>query len=418
MKLLTVILCGLLAWTPAVTDADVVADWNGIMLTLIGDQPPPYQNRYAAITQLAVFEAVNAVTGDYEPYLGTITPAPGASARAAAASAAHGVLRHYFPDHADRLDASLAESLGGIPDGPARDGGIAVGEAAAAAMIRARADDGSEPPEEHLPDSDAPGVWQLTPDCPASGGLFAHWPHVRPFALRSGDQFRSDPPPKLTSGAYTWAYREVKAVGARESRERSQNRTDVVRMYALLSDAVLWNPIAVEIAAARRSSLADTARTLALLNMALSDGGVAVLDTKYHYDFWRPETAIVNAHADGNRKTHPDPSFEPFIPAPCFPSYPSGHATTSYAARAVLERSFGRGRHRVTVTSPALPGVVLKYTRLRQITADIDDARVYGGIHFRFDQQEGARQGTAIGAFIAEHSLRRKPAPPCDGAQR
>lgn len=416
MKHLLVVLCAVLAGP--VADADVIADWNAIMLTLIADQPPPHQNRYAAITQLAVFEAVNAVIGDYEPYLGTIAPAPGASARAAAASAAHRVLRNYFSERADLLDASLAESLAAIPNGPARDSGVAVGEAAAAAMIQARADDGSEPPEGHLPDSDAPGVWQLTPDCPASGGVFAHWPRVRPFALHRGDQFRSDPPPKLDSGAYTWAYREVKAVGGRDSRERSKSRTDVVRMYELLSDAVLWNPIAIQIAAERHSSAARTARTLALLNMALSDGGVAVLDTKYHYDFWRPETAIVNAHADGNRETHPDPSFEPFIPAPCFPSYPSGHATTSYAARVVLERSFGRGRHRVTVTSPALPDVVLKYTRLSQITADIDDARVYGGIHFRFDQEEGARQGTAIGAYIAEHSLRRKPTPPCDDARR
>lgn len=417
MKRLIAVLCAL-AWIPAAAAADVVADWNGIMLTLIGDQPPPHQNRFAAITQLAVFEAVNAVTGDYEPYLGTVAPAPGASAPAAAASASHAVLRHYFPDRADLLDASLAASLADIPDGPGRDHGIAVGEAAAAAMIQERADDGAEPPAEHLPDSDAPGVWQLTPDCPASGGLFAHWPDVEPFALRRADQFRSDPPPPLDSAAYTWAYREVKAVGGRDSRQRSKNRTDVVRMYALSSDALLWNPIAVEIAAAHGSSLARTARTLALLNMALSDGGVAVLDTKYHYDFWRPETAIVNAHADGNRKTHPDPSFEPFIPAPCFPSYPSGHATTSYAARAVLEASFGRRRHPITVTSPALPDMVLRYHRLSQITADIDDARVYGGIHFRFDQQEGARQGTAIGAYIAEHSLRRKPPPPCDRLRR
>ena len=148
--------------------------------------------------------------------------------------------------------------------------------------------------------------------------------------------------------------------------------------------------------------------------MALSDAGVAVMDTKYHYNFWRPETAIVGGGSDDNERTDPDPSFVPLIPAPCFPSYPSGHAATSYAAREVLEREFGMRGHRIVVSSPAVPDVVLRYQSLREITSDIDDARIYGGIHFRFDQDGGAEQGRGVGAYIYRHSLRPVRGCTCD----
>jgi hypothetical protein len=392
---------------PDARRTDAVLEWNEIMVELAQDQPPPNQNRFAAITQLAVFEAVNAVAGDHRSHLGPVNAVRGASAEAAAVSAAYRVVRSHFPDRAQFLDGRRTLSLARIPDGPAKDGGIALGEAAANATIAARANDGSEPPEFYLPGSRGPGEWQLTPDCPPMGGFFLHWRNVTPFALRRGDQFRSEPPPALTSGRYTWSYNEVKAVGARDSGERPPDRTNVVHVYAALSDAVLWNPIARQLAAASRSPLADNARTLALLNMALSDAGVAVMDTKYHYNFWRPETSIVAGAQDGNDRTEADASFGPLIAAPCFPSYPSGHATTSYAAREVLERTFGRQtEHTIVVATPAVPGVVLRYRKLAQITDDIDDARVYGGSHFRFDQQQGAEQGRLVGTYVFRHALR------------
>jgi len=346
------------------------------------------------------------VTGKYSSYLGTVPPVGRVSADAAAIGAAHGVLRHYFPDRAAALDAARATSLARIPDGPAKNGGIAIGETAAAYMIAARGNDGSEPPESHLPSSSKPGEWQLTPDCPPPGGFFLHWRNLKPFAIRRGDQFRSDPPPALTGGRYTKDYNEVKEVGRRDSTERPQDRTDVATLYAALSDAALWNPIARQMASARHHSLTQNARTLALLNMALSDGGVAVMDTKYHYNFWRPETAIVAGQTDGNERTEPDAAFVPLIVAPCFPSYPSGHATTSYAAREVLERTFGRRGHSITVSSPEVPDLTLKYSTLKAITFDIDDARIYSGIHFRFDQEAGAEQGRHVGAYVYRHSLR------------
>jgi hypothetical protein len=413
-------LCGLLLVSSAMARADAVLDWNEIMVAVVKDQPPPNQNRFAAVTHLAVFEAVNAVTAEHKPYLGSVTPTPGASADAAAVSAAHGVLRNYFPDQAAFLEAARVNSLAAIPDGPAKDDGIALGEAAAALLIAARANDGSEPPQSYLPTSSDPGEWQPTPDCPPSGGFFLHWRNVTPFAILRAGQFRSDPPPDLHSAAYTKSFKEVKEVGSLDSSERPKDRTDVARLYAVVGDAILWNPIARQLAAARRFSLSQNARMFALLNMALSDAGVAVLETKYHYNFWRPETAIAMAAADGNRRTDPDPSYAPLIPAPCFPSYPSGHATTSYAAREareVLERIFGRRGHSIVVSSPALPGIVLTYAKLAQITSDIDDARVYGGIHFRFDQEGGAEQGRLVGAYVYEHTLRPAQGCTCDGEE-
>ena len=403
-----------LLFGPSIAKADVVLDWNEIMVAVVNDQPPPFMNRFAAITQLAVFEAVNAVTGDHKSSPGSVTRPPRVSADAAAIAAAHGVLRHYFPDRAAFLDAARTRSLARIPDESAKAGGIRIGETAAARAVAARANDGSEPPEFYVPSTSKPGEWQLTPDCPPTGGFFFHWRNVTPFALRRADQFRSDPPPTLTGNRYARDYKEVQHVGSRDSTERPHDRANVVMIYAAAGDAILWNPIARQLAAAARSSPAENARTFALLNIALSDAGVAVMDTKYHYNFWRPETAIVGGGTDGNDKTDADASFVPFIPAPCFPSYPSGHASTSYAAREVLEHIFGRRGHSIIVSTPAVPDVVLNYTTLKDITSDIDDARVYGGIHFRFDQEEGAEQGRLVGAYVYRHGLGPTSGCTCD----
>ena len=192
----------------------------------------------------------------------------------------------------------------------------------------------------------------------------------------------------------------------------------MAQFYAGFGDAVLWGAIARQIAAAQGRSLSQNARAFALLNMALSDAGVALVETKYHYNFWRPETAIRAAGTDGNPTTDPDPSFVPFITTPCHPSYPSGHATTSYAAREVLERIFGRRDHSITLSNAAVPDVILKYTSLKEITDDIDDARVYGGIHFRFDQEAGAKQGRRLGAYVHKHSLGRTRGCLCEDEER
>ena len=384
---------------------DAVVDWNVIMVATVSGQNPFAQARLAAITQLAVFEAVNAITRDYEPYLDPIAAPSGASAEAAAVAAAHAALRHYIPSAATTLDAQRATSLASIPDGPSEDDGVAVGQAAAAALIALRAADGSSPPQFFQPASSDAGVWQTTPICPPAGGILFHWQDVTPFGVRSNAQFRSDPPPALSSPQYARAYNEVLKVGAIDSLDRPADRADVARLYNSLLAVGVWNAVAQQLAEASSATLSANARAFALLNMAMSDALTTVMETKYHYDFWRPETAIRAGDTDGNAATAADAGFVPFIPTPCFPGYGSAHASAAGAARAILDRVWGDGGHSLVLGHPALPSVVLQYTSLRQITDDIDDARVFGGIHFRFDQDAGAKQGRQLSQYVYAHNL-------------
>lgn len=397
----------LLTGTPAAARADVVQEWNAILLTTLAGQNPFAQARFAAVTQLAVFEAINAITDEYEPYLGTLSVPADASAEAAGIAAAHAVLKHYFPARAATLDAARASSLAALPEGPATAAGIAVGEAAAAALVALRASDGAAPPQFYLPISSDPGLWQTTAGCPAAGGILFHWQNLRPFAVESSSQFRSAPPPALTSGRYAKDYAEVQKVGAADSVLRPADRAEVAQFYNAVLAVGVWNRVAQQLAAVHTRSLSSNARAFALLNMAISDALVTSMETKYHYAFWRPVTAIAAGDVDGNRKTAPDPQFSPFLPTPCFPSYPSAHASASYAARAVVRRIWGAAGHDLVLADAALPQVLLQYTSLQAITDDIDDARVYGGIHFRFDQDAGARQGRRIGRYIYRHFLGR-----------
>jgi hypothetical protein len=391
---------------PALVKADVVLDWNAIMVATVSTQPPFPAARFAAITQLAVFEAVNAITREYQPYLGTITGPSDASPEAAAIAAAHDVLKNYFPASAASLDAASASSLAAIPNSSAKTAGIAVGEAAAAAMIAARANDHSTPAAFFLPTSANPGEWQLTPSCTTAGGLFFHWKDVTPFGIPSASQFPLPPPPPLTSMTYTRTYDEVKAVGAANSTERPLDRANVALFYAAVTPITAFDAAARQISVAQGKSLSENAHDLALINMAVSDAAVATFAVKYSYNFWRPETAIHEAALDGNDRTEPDATYTPFIVTPCFPSYPSAHGVLSNAAREVLEHSYGSGPFSITLSSAAVPGVTLHYTTLSQITEDISDARVYGGIHFRTDQDAGAFLGTRIGQYTYTHNLR------------
>jgi hypothetical protein len=267
--------------------------------------------------------------------------------------------------------------------------------------------DGASTPAFYVPPAPGPGVWQRTPSCPAAGGTNFHWRLVTPFGVPSIVPFRAAPPPSFDRGEYSKDYVEVKTVGADDSVGRPHDRTDVAQFFAAFSPVNLANSAARQAAAPLAPSLAENARAFALLNMALNDAAVAVFDTKYHYNLWRPETAILAGETDDNPKTDPDAAFLPLIVAPCFPSYPSGHGTLSSAAREVLERLYGPSGHDITFSNAALPGVVLHYTNFKSIVADVDDARVYGGIHFRFDQEAGTRQGQRVGEYVYKHNLGR-----------
>ncbi len=404
--IMATLLCG-----SAAARADAVLDWNEIAVNtaVASGQNPFAQARYAAIVQLAVFEAVNAIKGDYRPYLGTIVAPHGASADAAAIQAAYHVLTTYFGP-STVLDADRTNSLASIPDGEAKTRGIATGDAAAAAMIALRANDGSSPAQFKVPGLPVPGEYQATPSCPIVNGVavgaFFQWQYVTPFGIRRASDYLIAPPPALTSNTYAKTYNEVMAVGGIDSTERPQDRADVAVFYAATSPTMVFNEAARQVAQQQQRSLSENARALALINMAINDSLVASFFNKYHYNFWRPETAIRAGDTDGNRKTDADPDFMPFIVTPCFPSYPSNHGSGSNGGAEVMRRLYGEAGHAITITNPAVPNTILDYTAFSQITDDISDARVYGGIHFRTDQDAGARLGTAIGKAIYKHNLR------------
>ena len=408
-------LCMLIAtlFGSAAAKADVVLDWNVIAVnTAVTNGQNPYaQARYAAIVQLAVFESVNAITGEYHPYRGTIVASPSACPEAAAIQAAYHVLNTYFPMSASTLAAERAKSLASIPDGQAKTDGIATGDAAALAMIALRANDGSSPAQFKIPGPAVPGGWQATASCPIVNGVAVgtglHWQNVTPFGIPNAKEYLLDPPPALTSHEYAKTYNEVLTVGSIDSTERPQDRANVALFYAASSPTQVFNQAVQQVAQERWHSLTENARALAVMNMAVNDSLVASFFNKYHYSFWRPETAIHAGDTDGNPKTDPDPSFAPFVTTPCFPSYPSNHGSAANGAAEVLRRIYGEGGHFMTLSNPALPNIVLQYTTFDQITDDISDARVYGGIHFRTDQVAGERLGKAIGNAVYKNNLRR-----------
>ena len=309
-------------------------------------------------------------------------------------------MRNYFPTSAATLDAARTQSLAAIPDGQPKHDGITVGEAAAVAMIVARANDGSTPLQAFLPDTTDPGVWQPTPP-PFGPGILLQWRNVTPFGVHSSAQFRSEPPPALTSGRYRRDYDEVKAVGDVSS-TRPTDRTAVARFFAAVPPTQVFNLAALQVSAAQAGGMSENAAGFALINMAVSADLVSVFETKYFYVFWRPVTAIRAGDTDGNPSTEPDTAWTPFITTPSFPGYPSAHASGSGAARRVAELLYGPVDHAITLSHPAIPAVTLQYTSFRDITDDIDDARVYGGIHFRFD----VTAGQDLGKTVARRAIR------------
>jgi hypothetical protein len=393
--------------------ADAVLDWNAIAVdtAVANGQNPFAQGRYAAIVQLAVFEAVNTITHEYRPYLGTIPGHPGASPEAAAIKAAYHVLSFYFPNSASTLNNALANSLASIPNGQSKTDGIAIGDAAASAMITQRANDGSSPAQFKTPGPAVPGEWQATRSCPIVNGIASgiafQWQNLTPFGIRNAQDFLLPPPPALNSEQYAKTYNEVLTVGDVNSTDRPQDRADVATFFAATSPTQAFNQAARQVAQQQSRSLSENARVLALVNMAINDSLVASFLNKYHYNFWRPETAIHAGDTDGNRKTEVDSNFQPFIATPCFPSYPSNHGAAANAAAVILRRLYGEDGHTIMLSNPAVPTITLQYHSFREITDDISDARVYGGIHFRTDQDAGTQLGRSVGHFVYKYNLRR-----------
>ena len=407
-----VLLVGLVSGPAPASAEDMVLKWNDVAARTAVVTSPFNQARIMAIVQLSVFEAVNAITGDYEPYLDPATAGvAGASVDAAVIIAAHRSLTTYFPAATLALDAARDLDLGAIPAGPAKTAGMAAGMAAANAMIALRATDGSAPPTVFIPSTTLAGDYQLTTGCAA--GVFYNWQNVTPFGIPDATAFLLDPPPALGSQAYSKDYYEVMTKGSSTSTDRTAERAEVVRLYASSSPSFVLSMATRQISTAKGLSLPEKARALALIMMAISDSLVASFSNKYHHNLWRPETGIRNGMSDGNGNTDGDAGFATFIATPCFPSYPSNHASGTGGGLEVMRRLFGAAGHDITITNtvPALGSlpaatIVRHYSQLKTIADDVDDARVYGGIHWRFDQVGGNVLGRAIATEVVKNNLR------------
>jgi hypothetical protein len=405
-------------------NTDMVLRWNEIAMNVLrADRTlpgPGWSSRSLAMTSLAVFDAVNSIDGSYEPYLLKV---PGQSTRttsvdAAVASAAHDVLAGLYPGQKSMLDAALADSLATVPDGTPETRGVALGQETAAAMLQARANDGSGDVVPYTVNPD-PGHWSPDPYNPTQIAWGPGWGDVTPFALQSIGLPEAPPPPALNSVAYAKAYNEVKSIGAKDSTTRTADQTQVAMFWAYDDAGFATAPgvyaeQVVVIAKQNHNSLLQNARLFALANMASADAGISAWHAKFDYDFWRPVTAIQRGGEDGNPLTVADPNWEPLgAPGyngdtnftPPFPAYVSGHATFGAAVYKVLADFYHTDRMHFTLTSDEMPGVTRSYDRFSQAADENAMSRIYMGVHWIFDAVYGQRMGRTIGQITFENQL-------------
>lgn len=380
--------------------ADAVDDWHdhAVVAANAARQPPAMQGRAVTIVDLAMFEALNAITPRYKPYLSHLSASPQASAQVAVAVAAHDVLVKLYQPQAAALDQALATVLDTVVDGAQRRDGGELGARAAAALLADRRGDGSERPNNYRP-ATRPGLYVSTV-LPA----LSQWGGVKPFALSQGSQFRPGPPYALSSEAWARDYNEVRCLGGKTGSARSEEQTQIARFWELVGPAA-YSPLAQQIAAAKQLDLLDHARLLALVSMATADAAVAVFDAKYTYQFWRPITAIRNGDQDGNDATTRDPTWEPHLPTPMHPEYPCAHCTIQGSAARVLELLVGNDIQTVALTSSTAPGVTRRFNTLSEYVAEVIDARIYGGMHYRGSGEVGVELGRRVGEEVVRRQL-------------
>jgi len=417
---------------------------------VFGEQVGPGRaSRAIAIVHIAVFDALNAIVGGHESYTDQPAAPAGASLKAAIAQAAHDTLAALFPSQAAAFDGHLAEDLAKVEDGQAKTDGIEVGRRAAAAILAERADDGSNHPEPRYGidfiASDEPGKWRQDPVSQHPLALGARWGEVRPFTLETAEQFRTPPPPALDSVAYAEAYAEAMSLGGdgiTTPTERTDDQTHAGIYWAydgtpsLCAPPRLYNQITLTIAEQRNADIVELARLLALVNTAMADAGIAIWESKYHYQYWRPVTGIRESDAgtgptgagDGNPLTIGDPDFMPLgAPAsnltgpnftPPFPAYPSGHAGFGGALFQTLRNFYGTDEIEFTFTSDEFNGETLDnegnprellprtFQSLSQAEEENGQSRIYLGIHWSFDKSEGIAQGREIADWVYAHAFR------------
>ena len=380
-----------------VAQADIVTDANTRAADMVSRIPaPPVTVRMMAIVQVSVFEAVNAVTGRYPPQRAKLAPAPGASVEAAVAAATHSALSKLMPAQQAVIDADYQALLASVPDGPAKTAGVALGEQAAAAIVAMCADDGVVAPDMYRP-ATAAGVY-----VPTTGPAVPHWGKRRPWVMTRGDQFRPGAPPALTSATWARDYNEIKAVGGRNSTQRTPEQTTIAKFWEATAPAVYW-PVARAVAVMPGRDVTDNARLFALAAMAMDDALIAVFDAKYTYNLWRPVTAIRNGDIDGNDATERDAGWVPFIDTPMHPEYPCAHCIVSASLAAVLAAEIGAGpAPRLTSSSPTAGGAVRTWTSVADFTREVAMARIYDGVHYRNSTEVGSAMGQKIGELAAK----------------
>jgi hypothetical protein len=407
--------------SPTVARANAVTDWNNIAVsTLLAFPPlaggaPPAQQISMAMTQGAVYDAVNAIEPRHQPYLlATQFPAT-ASKQAAIATAAYMVLSNIvqtvpesipFPNRTalqDSLDAAYAASLDAIPDGEAKTQGIAAGTAAAGVMITARQDDGRFGPSPWVPNYD-PGHWQplLNPDGTPQLDPTAWVANVQPFLIQSPSQFRTDGPNALTSAEYAQDFNEVKALGSVNSQTRTPEQTHIGLFWQSAGGNMrAWNEVARNLVDQYAIDFDDSALLFAMLNLSAADASINCWNDKYYWDFWRPWHAIQRGDEDGNPDTKPDPTWTALLTAP-YPEHPSGHLAGDGAYLEVLQRFFG-DRTGFDVTSARFPGELRHFDRFSLALREIIEARIWAGLHFRTADVQGQILGRKVVHYMEKH---------------
>ena len=400
-----VVLVGLLVTSTAARADNTVLEWNQIALaaTVTAGQGPVPQIRSMAIVQVAMHDAVNAITRDYQTYQRVTRLSWGLSADAAAIAAAHTALVGLFPPQAQALNDARAASLaahGLSPSSP----GIRLGETIAMGILQRRSTDGSAQAQfpYTAPGAGTPGVWVALGTQQA---LLPGWGKVTPWVLRTVAHFRPDGPPSLTSRRYARDYNEVKEIGSITSATRTIEETEIGRFW-LAPPSAIWNGIARDLVQARQLDLSSSARVFALMYLAAADASIVCWDAKYAFNFWRPQVAIRQGELDGNDRTVGDSSWTPLFPTPPHPDYLSGHTTNSSAMATVLRSIFGDAPGvPIVAKSSTNPGFVREWATLSEGVEEVIDARIFSGIHYRSADEDGARVGRAVARYVIRREL-------------
>jgi hypothetical protein len=381
--------------------ADAINDWNVkagefIVAAKLGTPPAI---RAMAIVQTAVHGAVNGITEQHPTAVPQAQAARGASIDAAVAAANRVTLGKLLPSQQAGVDAAYQAALTKIGDGPAKSAGIDVGERAAAAVLAQRADDGTAAPEAYRPRASA-GTY-----VPTTAPAVPQWAQRRPWLMTGASQFRPGSPPALTSVVWTRDYDEVKAFGARTSTQRNAGQTDIARFWEYSLPSIYYGVVR-SVAQQPGREVTDNARLFAAVAQAMDDAMISVFEAKYHYNFWRPSTAIRNGDIDGNEATERDAGWVSLIDAPMHPEYPSGHAILAAAVGAVLQADVGgEPMPLLTTVSPTAKGAARQWTSVDDFVREVADSRIYAGIHYRTSVDVGAAMGRQIGELAAQKLL-------------